>query len=224
VRSWEAYLQKLRHDPAELENFSRSIHVTISRFFRNAPVFQCIKDVVLPEIVENLRAERPTRIWSAGCANGEEPYSVAIIWELHFQDRGDLVVDAQDLNAECIRRAAERRYSRGSVREVPRDYLKRFFSQKGDQWVLSERMARWVRFFCGFLEEPPSSEPYDMILCRNTIFTYGARETRIRVLEQFRSSLVDGGNLVIGRKEALPSRAGWEESAPGLGIYSKIVR
>lgn len=222
IRSWEAYLLKLRRDPAEMEMFAQLVHVTISRFFRNAEVFQCIEETVLPALIAAVKPGSPLRVWSAGCANGEEPYSVIMIWEMRFRDRNTLVVDAQDRNPDCIRRALQRRYEFGSLKEVPHHYLTRFFFSQGETWVLREAAARWVQFHLGDLESPPSPELYHMILCRNTTFTYGTLDAQRRVLGRLREHLVRSGHLVIGKKERLPEQEGWSELTPGIRIFQRV--
>jgi len=203
---FEDYLSKVKNDPAEQSHVSKILAVTISRFFRDKEVFDTIGTSVLPTILKN-REKGDLKIWSIGCANGEEPYSFSILWEEKFGRRWSpisLSILATDIHERLLERAQEGKYKRSSLKEVPEEIFQKYFKVENGFYVLDPSIRGSVEFRRHDItyEEPFSG--MDIILCRNLAFTYFSKETQISVLKRVSDSLKEMGYLVIGWDESLP--------------------
>jgi chemotaxis methyl-accepting protein methylase len=221
LSSLEGYGEVLRSDEREFQVFYNLLTVTISRFFRNRKTYELLRDVVIPDIVER---EGRLRIWSIGGASGEEPYSLAILWDAYLKDRYPEikpVIVATDIDRECLERAGKGVYQRSSLKEVPKGLVERYFTQERHLLVLDEGIKRMVelRFHDVLRDEPIKGN--SMVLCRNLAFTYFGRELQRRSLGVIHTSLLPKGYLVIGRKEILPEDNIFEPVYPMDGIYRR---
>jgi chemotaxis protein methyltransferase CheR len=201
---FRAYLSLLRRDPAEREALRPLLAVTISRFFRNRRVFETLSCQILPFLAAK---GRQVRAWSAGCASGEESFTLRILWEELPGVKPPLFLLATDVDESCFARAREGRYPESSLREVPRLTAERYFRREEGGYRLREIVVRSVEFRKHDLRRsfPPGN--FDLVLCRNTAFTYFDVPHRAVVTEKFASALYPGGILVIGSTEKLPPQA-----------------
>jgi len=199
--SLAAYRDHLERHPEEWRVLDGLMHVTISRFCRDRGVFEFLRDEVL----------RPgMRIWSAGCASGEEPYTLALLC-------GDAEILATDVDPAVLRGAEAARYPPTALRELAPDLRAQAFSADG---VLDPRIRRRVRFMRHDVREPPPDGPFDLVLCRNVAFTYFDDPTQRTTLERIARVTAPGGALVIGAHEALPAgQQAFEPWAPEHGVH-----
>jgi chemotaxis protein methyltransferase CheR len=175
-----------------------------SSFFRDPQAFEAIRDRVLPELLAR-RGGGLVRAWSAACAAGQEPYSLAMAIDEHLPGRLPLVrILATDLSAAIIARAREGLYNRVEVnRGLPAAMLLRYFEQHGLGWRVVPRIARAVEFRILNLAEPwPPMDRVDLLLLRNVLI-YFDEETRLAVLRQARDLLRPDGYLFLGQSETL---------------------
>jgi chemotaxis protein methyltransferase CheR len=177
LEGFDAYRAHLDARPDEWAVLDGLMNVTISRFYRDHGVFDHLRDEVL----------RPgMRVWSAGCASGEEPYTLALLCE-------GLDILATDVDPAMLRRAQAARYPASALRELPdRDAF--------TDGVLDDRY-RHVRFALHDVRDQPPPGPFDLVLCRNLAFTYFDEPTQRDVLRRI-ASVTD--LLVIGAHECLP--------------------
>jgi len=200
------YLLKVQRDPGEKDRLSKILTVTISRFFRDKEVFDVIETSVLPAILQN-KKKKDLKIWSIGCASGEEPYSLSLLWKEKFEKdfpKTHLSILATDIDERMIERAKEGRYKKSSLREVPDNILKRYFRIENQFYVVEQTIRESVEFRKqNILEEEPISG-MDIVFCRNLAFTYFSKESQIKVLRKIAASLNGKGYLVIGKDESLP--------------------
>jgi chemotaxis methyl-accepting protein methylase len=200
------YLFKIKNDPEEKNHLSQILTVTITRFFRDKKVFDILENSIIPSIVERKGAS-DFRIWSIGCANGEEPYSLSMLWKEKFEIRGlpiHLSILATDINETLLERAKEGKYKKSSLKEASEEVLQRFFKTENGFYVLDRSIRESVEFRRhDIIHEEPFSG-IDIILCRNLAFTYFFKDTQINVLKKIFSSLKEAGYLVIGWDESLP--------------------
>ncbi len=204
IHDFRVYLSLLRRDRTELGIFRSTLTVTISRFFRNRRVFEILTHPILSSLAER---KKPARAWSAGCASGEEPFTLRIIWEELADPKPPLFLLATDIDETCLHRAREGLYRKSSLREVPRSVADRYFLREGEQYRLREEMVRSVEFRKHDLSVDPPPGVFDLVLCRNAAFTYFDVPRRIAVSKAIASALAPGGFLVIGRTEKLPPPA-----------------
>ena len=206
LSNYEEYLLKVRSDPAELNYLSKILTVTISRFFRDKEVFDTIGTSLLPTIIKR-KDKTGVKIWSIGCASGEEPYTLSLLWEEKFRKIWPgirLSILATDINENLLARAKDGRYKKSSLKEVPQDILGSYFKMENEFYVLDKAIRESVelRRHNIVYEEPFSG--MDMVFCRNLAFTYFSKECQIDVLKKIAISLKEEGHLVIGKDESLP--------------------
>ncbi len=185
-------------------------HLTIGEtyFFRNGPQFDALRQQIIPDILDRRAATRGLRVWSAGCATGEEPYSLAMTI-------GDLLPDASlwhvsilatDINPQFLERAREALYGDWSFRETPEDMRARFWAKEQNRWRLRPEIRRMVSFARLNLAEPcyPSiingTSAIDLLVCRNVTIYFDEATTR-QVVERFFNALAPGGWLIVGHSE-----------------------
>jgi chemotaxis protein methyltransferase CheR len=202
IHEFHRYLDLVQRDPEELEVLRSILIVTISRFFRNAKVFHFLSREILPRLGE---ISRPVA-WSAGCASGEEPYSVRIAWEEMPGEMPELALLATDVDPVSLERAEAGSYPESSLRELPDAFRRKYFRREGNSYRICEGVRRSVQFRKLDLLRGPPPGRYDLILCRNAAFTYFSPGKRLAVAGTFAAALQKGGYLVIGRTENLP----WE--------------
>ncbi|MBC9210102.1 protein-glutamate methyltransferase, partial [Roseomonas aerophila] len=236
-----AYLDRLQ-DPAlgEAEWTALEAEITIGEtfFFRYAEQFAALRQTILPQLLERNRATRRLRIWSAGCANGSEPYSLAIL--LH-ELLGDALPDwritilGTDLNEASLAAAREAVFSPWSLRSLPAELRERDFTAEGRGWRLRPRHRAMVRFqrhnLLDLLEPGAALEmnEFDLILCRNVLI-YFHPETVPQLVRALAERLVPGGWLLLGHAEpqpgfarflrpvSLPGTAAWHREAEDLPV------
>jgi chemotaxis protein methyltransferase CheR len=177
-------------------------------FFRNAPQFDALRQHILPELIERRRAVRHLRIWSAGCATGEEPYSVAMTLAdlLPEGETWQVSILATDINPQFLARARDGLYGSWSFRETPDALRERFFTPEQNRWRLHLRIRQMVTFARLNLAEPcfpailNGTYAQDLILCRN-VTIYFDEDTTHQLIERFHSTLLPGGWLLVGHAE-----------------------
>lgn len=220
----DAYRRRLEADPAEWRVLDGLCRVTISRFFRDRGVFARLGDAVLPEIAARVaaRGADTVRAWCAGCASGEEAYSLNVLWRLGAAGRTapglSLAIVATDADGRLLERARAGTYAAGSLRDLPADWRSAAFERIEDRYRLRPAFRAGVTFRREDIRRRAPRGPFDIILCRNMAFTYLNHEWQRRILRRLVTRLAPGGALVIGGHETLPETAGLEPDpvAPGL--------
>jgi chemotaxis protein methyltransferase CheR len=206
VPSFEEYLLRIRRDPAEQTYLSRILTVTISRFFRGREVFNAIEASLIPAIINN-RGEGDFKIWSIGCASGEEPYTLAILWKEKFEKiwpQVRLSILATDIDEKLLERAKKGRYKKSSLKEVSEDILRNYFKMENRFYILDQALRKCIEFERHDIIHEEPFPGMDMVFCRNLAFTYFSKESQVSVLKKIAGSLREKGYLVIGKDESLP--------------------
>lgn len=206
--SFAAYRERLKADPQEWRVLDDCCHITISRFYRDRGVFATLLSQVLPDIAFRAWAEdRAARCWSAGCASGEEPYTLKILWDLHVSAAvpgASLAIVATDVDEAVLRRARTGCFKKASLRELPPDVIAQAFDQQQGLYCVRPHHRQGLAFLRQDLRTEWPDGPFDLILCRNLAFTYFAPPLQERVLERILERLAPRGYLVIGAHERLP--------------------
>jgi len=225
ISEYREYLRTNSDEWSVLEGFTC---ISISRFYRDRDVFDHLRDILLPGAVAAAkdRGEEHIRIWSAGCASGEEPYTLAMIWtkcvQPHFPGLS-LHVVATDADEHMRERARQASYPPSSIKDVPADWKDEFFRRSGDEYVISQELRRHVEFRHQDIRAHVPAESFDIVLCRNLVFTYFDEQRQRQVLERLENRLVSGGYLVIGKHESLPSETqGLLPCLQRLGLYRRV--
>lgn len=200
----ETYLQQLALSPEEKAICEENLLVTISRFFRDRRLWQVLNERLLPRLIQTFEA--PIRIWCAGCACGEEPYSLAIVWS-SIENSPTLELLATDTQSVCLDRAQKGVYGRSSLKEVRGELRDAYFiSRRGGRsfQIKTNRLPpiQWQRHN---LFDPPPHGPFQMIFLRNNLLTYHQGPLLRAVFDRIVRKLTPGGYLVAGSHEKLPS-------------------
>ena len=205
-----AYLDLLERDRRIQKKCERLLTVSISRLFRDQPLWLALENRILPEIAR--RHQTGIKIWSAGCACGEEVYSLKIIVtrlrrRIFFPE---VQITATDMTPEYVRRARSGRFTLSSLREVPDAYRRIFFDadRKGRWFRIKPELALGIQWLIHDLLDDPPDSGFNIVFLRNSLFTYYQDSTRQKVLAKIVHSLAGDGILVIGLKERLPDPSG----------------
>ena len=229
LESLAAYAAVLAQDPGERRRFESFCRIPISRFYRDREVFETIARRVLPDLAQRaaLRGDRRVRCWSAGCASGEEPYSVRIAFSQHAAPAHPGVqirILATDAEPAMLRRAAEACYGQGSLKDLPPGVRDQAFFRHNGRYALCADFKDGVHFLEHDVRTPMPGAPFDLILCRNLAFTYFDAALQVRVLSHLDDHLQPGGYLIIGSHERLPEETeGFVCRNGSLPIFRKVA-
>ena len=209
------YLNMVRTSPAELDLLVEALTLKVSSFFRDPIVFAYLHDSVLPALLAEKAAkgERGVRVWSAGCAHGEEPYSVAILLHELAQREHKAPEDAifaTDIDEKALARAKEALYTGESLASVPYGLVTTCFNREGELFRVLPAVARRVRFSVHDMLDRRTASPsdsvfgtFDLILCRNVLI-YFQPDSQDIIAQKLYRSLAAGGYLLLGQTEILP--------------------
>ena len=206
----DAYLALVARRQEVFDRCRQCLLVTISRFFRDRHLWDALQSCWLPVLEK--RFPEGLRAWSAGCAGGEEPYSLAMAWLASGCHAGalgtSLHITATDIKPECLERARLGIYGAGSLKEVPDELRRRFFtSRPRGRWAVDPQLEELIDWKLHDLlhDPPPAAEgAIHLLLLRNNLLTYYQGETLQAALEGVLSTLAPGGLLILGAHERLP--------------------
>jgi chemotaxis protein methyltransferase CheR len=221
--SFAQYRSHLERDPHEWRRLDAMTDITISRFYRDRAVYDFLGSDVLPTLIEEAREDGRTtvRVWSAGCANGEEPYTLTIIRELALSAPAcdiPLEILATDIKPVVLRRADQARYPQSALRDLPADLREAAFDQDGDEFVLLPRFRRGVTLAQHDIRSGPPEGSFDLVLCRYLAFTYFDESGQRDMTRALARVVRPGGALVLGNREAPPA------GEPGFSPWSQRLR
>ncbi len=236
-RDYHAYLGYLKTHPEELPLLIRTLTIKVSNFFRNSLVFELLQQEVLPKIIDDFKH---LKAWSIGCANGEEPYTIAmIVHEMITGDIGPFVYHIQgtDLDGGAIDSARAAIYPDRELFEMKRKYIDRYFTEVNGRhetgygqrhYHLKSEIRSMVRFSSDNIvsllrRKRDMVGTFNIILCRNLLI-YMSREVKDEMGLALLDILYDGGYLVIGESETMPDniRHRFAQPFPGIKIFRKI--
>ena len=202
-RTFEDYILEMERRPEVRVECEHRLMVTISRFFRDRQLWQTCAERLLPDLIARFQA--PVRIWSAGCANGEEAYSLAMVWH-SLPGAPPLKLLATDADVRCLDRARSGVYACSSLKEVPDDLRALFFDPKRGRrhFQIKTRLLTRIDWQLHQLLDRPPPGPYHAILLRNNLLTYHQGPSLQAALERILTVLTPGGYLVLGSHEKPP--------------------
>jgi len=204
------YQTYLETHPEEWAVLDSSCWIPISRFYRDKSVFLCLEQEVVPHLARQISANgrRVLRCWSLGCASGEEPYSLSLLWKLKLQAQYPavrLVILATDIDQRAIARARRGCYPLSSLRDLPEPWRAQGFDQASEGFWIKPEFREAVTFVEQDIRQATPEETFHLILCRYLPFTYfdapWQRNTLRRIIERMQI----GGALLVGRRETLPN-------------------
>lgn len=221
------YLAYLRTHPEEVEALYRDVLIGVTRFFRDPEEWECLERQVVPKLLEHHDPDTPIRVWSAGCATGEEAYSLAMVFQEHIERTGNrfkLQVFASDLSHEAIAFARRGMYPADIEADVSPERLRRFFQRVGEHFQVDRTLRDRVTFSAHNLLSDPPFAAVDLVSCRNALI-YLKPHAQERLLDLFHFSLRPDGILWLGSAETLGTRsANFNEISPKHRMFRSIGR
>jgi len=224
-----AYQAYLENHPDEWPVLDSLCRITISRFCRDRQLFAALGTRVLPLLAARAVEVNagPLKLWSTGCASGEEAYTLAMLWEFQIRPSYPQLaasILATDADPALLARAACGCYSSGSLKELPADWRARAFTRDGDMLCVRNEYRHSVAFREQDIRTVMPEGPFHLILCRNLAFTYFAPPLQGKIAERLLPRLVPGGALVIGAHERLPAEISDANPCLGAsGVYQRSI-
>jgi len=213
VAGFDDYRDYLVAHPDEFALLFNTILINVTSFFRDEAAWQYLVSEILPPIVQARAPDEPTRVWSAGCASGEEAYSMAmLLWETfdsfggEDQARDRVKIYATDVDEEALAQAHRATYSLEQVQGVPAPLRERYFEPLDGRYSVRPDLRRAVIFGRHDLAQDAPISNLDLLICRNTLIYFNA-EAQQRILARFHFALKDKGTLFLGQAEMLLSHA-----------------
>jgi two-component system CheB/CheR fusion protein len=207
IADHQAYLDHLQVHPDEFTALFNTILINVTGFFRDAEAWEYLSTEVLPALLASRPAESPVRIWSAGCASGEEAYTLAMVLAEAlgvdaFRDR--VKIYATDVDEEQLTQARQATYDAQALQQVPAGLVEKYFEPAGTRFTFRKDLRRSVIFGRNDLVQDAPISRIDLLSCRNTLMYFNA-ETQTKILSRFHFALADGGVLLLGKAEMLLS-------------------
>jgi chemotaxis protein methyltransferase CheR len=207
VQTYADYGAMLDRLPGELEHLKDALTINVTRFYRNAETWNLLRGSVVPELCE--RGPGELRMWSAGCASGEEAYTLAMIVADYLDERRyperlvRLTVDATDIDRRSLERARQARFRPEALTELPERYVTHCLTRVNALYEVAPRLRQQVAIRShDLIREIPPRRGYHLILCRNVVI-YFDRPTQEELFARFADALAPGGYLVLGKVETL---------------------
>lgn len=204
VTEVKAYAAFLHHHPEEVNALLRDLLISVTNFFRDQKSFEALQKDYLPGIIKAKPSGGAIRIWVAGCATGEEAYSLAMLCAELTHDMIDapkIQIFGTDIDQAAINTAREGLYTINDAADVSTERLRRFFTKEGTAYRIRREIREMILFAThNFLKDPPFSH-LDIVSCRNVLI-YLNQTAQQRVLETFHFALESGGYLFLGSAES----------------------
>ncbi len=205
LSSYKEYLDYLQKYPEEIKQVKESLSINVTRFFRNRDTFELIKDRIFPELmnVANKSTRSDLNVWSAGCAVGAEPYTLAMIANEALGNRIRVNITATDVKPELLSMARNGIYNEQYLAEMEKQEISKYFQKLSDE---DYEVSRAIRTMVNFRPHDLMRDSYpgnmDIIMCRNVLI-YVDREAQLEIVKKFFDALRPGGVLILGRTETL---------------------
>ena len=219
-----AYIKYMRDNAKEIQSLQRNLLINVTNFFRDKDAFKTLEIEAVPRLFAGKTARDTVRVWTAGCASGEEAYSAAMLLTEYAEKQSDapqIMVFATDIDDEAIAQARAHTYPETIETDVSPERLKRFFQKDGSRYRIKKELRETVLFAPhNVLRDPPFSK-LDLITCRNLLIYFNP-EAQKRVLEIFNFALNPDGFLFLGISESTESvRDLFEATDKKMGLYRR---
>jgi chemotaxis protein methyltransferase CheR len=217
IKTYDDYFSTIKNDDKKLREFLDYLTINVSEFFRNDKQWWKLRDQLVPDMIKK-RGTRRLKVWSAGCATGEEPYSLAILSAVCGLE-ASVPVLACDIDQGALAIAQKGTYLKRQLLNVPPDYLHKYFttSDGGETYQVNgeiKRRVTWKRFN---MIDDSFGTGFDLILCRNVVI-YFTMETKAALYAKFYNALAPGGYFLVGSTEQIfeYKKIGFESAGPFL--------
>ncbi len=209
VEDYYAYAKLIESDPEKARELWDFVTINVSEFFRNPDRYRDLQEKILP----SLYTGKPLNIWSAGCAHGAEPYSIAIILRERFPSGHKIV--ATDIDRKTLSRAKAGVYEKNDLKNVTPERMKYFVEREDGKYAVSDCLKQYVTFVHHDLLSDDYPGGLDLVVCRNVVI-YFTEDAKERVFRGFARALRPGGILFVGETETVfnPKIIGFEPVTP----------
>ena len=205
LSSLSTYTTFLNETPEETQALLKDLLISVTNFFRDREAFHYLETTVIPRLIQNKKADEPLRIWIAGCATGEEAYSIAMLLAEQMEDKREaplVQIFATDIDETAIATARDGWYTLNDAADVSPDRLRRFFTPEAEGYRIKRDLRESILFALhNVIKDPPFSR-LDMITCRNMLIYFNGTAQN-RVMETFHFALKPGSFLFLGSSESV---------------------
>ena len=203
IGSYADYGEYIRQHPDETNELLNTILINVTEFFRDPPAWEILRHEILSSLLKTLKPGHSFRVWSAGCASGEEPFSIAILLAEYFGPRiheYDLKIYATDIDDDALNTARRGEYSPDALRRVRPEWRQKYFQGKGFMRVTRE-IRKLVIFGRSNLAQDAPISHVNLLICRNLLIYFDA-DLQKQILNRLHYALDPGGVLFLGKSES----------------------
>jgi chemotaxis protein methyltransferase CheR len=214
--SFAAYFNALVRDADLMNEFMDRVTINVSEFWRNPARWIVLEQKLIPEMLS--RSPR-LKCWSAACSTGEEPYTLAMLLAEAGAEHANIL--ASDLDDAVLIKAQKGEYTDRSIRDVPSNYLSKYFIQANQNYCIDPSLKKMVRYKKGNLLLDPFEKDFDLIICRN-VMIYFTEQAKQELYYKFSQSLKPDGLLFVGSTEQIFTPAQYNLEPVDSFFYRKI--
>lgn len=205
IESYTDYMDYLEVHPQEFVHLFNTILINVTSFFRDSSAWDYLAKEIIPQIMARKEPEEQIRLWSVGCASGQEAYTLAMVLAEALgveQFRDSVKIYATDMDEEALNQARHATYKASEVASLPEQLLEQYFDRSNSHYSFRKDLRRSVIFGRHNLVADAPISRIDLLVCRNTLMYFNA-EAQAKVLSRFYFALRDGGFLFLGKAEML---------------------
>lgn len=203
------YIERLKNDPEEFKSFLETLSINVTHFFRDIEVFDTFRKLVVPELVKRKESgdRAVIRVWSAGCASGQETYSLAILFREALGPGAQVKIVGTDVDSDALNRAQAGEYDERDFRETDKKLLDKYFEPVYNKvYRVNDEIRRFVRFEKNNLITDEPVKHVDAVFCRNVLIYFNHAQQEL-IFSKFSSALNARGFLVLAKVETI-----WDKS------------
>lgn len=215
--SFREYFQMINQNQELFNEFLDRMTINVSEFYRNAKRWDILEQKILPQIIKH--TSKP-KIWSAACSTGEEPYTLAMIFSKYIP-LSNVNILATDIDENALSRAKLGIYPERSFHEIPNEMKRKYFSQEGSYYKVSDEIKRTVDFKKHNLLADSFGGPFDLIVCRNVLI-YFTEEAKDILYNKFSKALNSKGFFFVGSTEQIFNAVRYKLESEDTFFYKKI--
>jgi chemotaxis protein methyltransferase CheR len=195
---YDEYVKALKGNMPLFNEFINFLTINVSEFYRNPEQWDILKNDVFPLL---LKGSKRLKIWSAACSTGDEPYTLVMVLN-EFIPLKNIKIIATDIDKEALRKAKEGIYTVKSLEKLPKDYIDKYFTKKGELFEISNDVKSQVEFSRHNMLKEPFPSGCDLIVCRNVLI-YFTEEAKASIYAKFNKALNKNGILFVGSTEQI---------------------